>query len=236
MLPIFLKVHFSSLGLPSIQAKFCLYLFLQGFFFPPLCLLYSTYNMKATLIYQTLLTLKIIRPSCPPSHHWTSQGCHFTGLNPISLVGLSGFPEEGRYPQNINWSRGSSGISSWTHPLLYLHYITGTHHRGTLFLWPLLWLWHTALSFHFNLMIQWKLHRSQAAWRTSRHGWKNITYSSTWQDWASCLPCPSNSTAWFHHPARFINNYPIKLSQKSWWPADFQRHIAKTAPSSRFAL
>ncbi len=42
------------------------------------------------------------------------------------------------------------------------------------------------------------------------------------------------------HPARFINNYPIKFSQKSWgnfwWPADFQRAIAKTARSCRFAL
>ncbi len=47
------------------------------------------------------------------------------------------------------------------------------------------------------------------------------------KDWASCLPCHSNSIAWFHHPARFFYNYRIKFSQKSWcnfrWPADFQR-------------
>ncbi len=36
-----------------------------------------------------LLTLSIIRSSCPPSHHWISLGFHFAGLNPISLVGLS---------------------------------------------------------------------------------------------------------------------------------------------------
>ncbi len=36
------------------------------------------------------LTLLTIRSSCPCSHHWTSLGLHFAGLNPISLVGLSG--------------------------------------------------------------------------------------------------------------------------------------------------
>ncbi len=40
----------------------------------------------------------------PPSHHWTSLGFNFAGLNPISLVGLSGWPGEGRYPKHINWS------------------------------------------------------------------------------------------------------------------------------------
>ncbi len=54
-------------------------------------------------IYLQLLTLSIIRSSCPPSHHWASLGFHFAGLNPISLVGLSGWPGEGRY---INWSLG----------------------------------------------------------------------------------------------------------------------------------
>ncbi len=60
------------------------------------------------------------------------------------------------------------------------------------------------------------------------------------KDWASCLPCHSNSTAWFHDSVRFINNYPIKLSQKSWcnvrWQLTFKEHIAKTARSCRFAL
>ncbi len=57
-------------------------------------------------IYLPLLTLSIIRSSCPHSHHWKSLGFHFTGLNPISLVGLSGWPGEGRYPKHINWSLG----------------------------------------------------------------------------------------------------------------------------------
>ncbi len=53
-----------------------------------------------------LLTLSITRSSCPPSHHWTSLGFHFAGLSLISLVGLSGWPGEGRNPKHINWSPG----------------------------------------------------------------------------------------------------------------------------------
>ncbi len=37
------------------------------------------------------------------------------------------------------------------------------------------------------------------------------------KDWASCLPCLSNSTAWLHNSVRFINNYPISFGQKSWF-------------------
>ncbi len=57
-------------------------------------------------IYLLLLTLLTIRFSWPPSHHWASQGLYLTGLNPISMAGLSRWPGEGRYPQNINWSLG----------------------------------------------------------------------------------------------------------------------------------
>ncbi len=35
-------------------------------------------------IFLLLLTLTIIRSSCPPSHRWASLGFHFAGLNPIS--------------------------------------------------------------------------------------------------------------------------------------------------------
>ncbi len=35
---------------------------------------------------------------------YVDMGFHFAGLNPISLVGLSGWPGEGRYPKHINWS------------------------------------------------------------------------------------------------------------------------------------
>ncbi len=61
------------------------------------------------------------------------------------------------------------------------------------------------------------------------------------KDWASCLPCHSNSTAWLHDSVRFINNYLIKLSQKSWCSDSddqltFKEHITKTARFCRFAL
>ncbi len=36
----------------------------------------------------------------------SSLGFHFAGLNPISLVGLSGWPGEGRYSKHVNWSLG----------------------------------------------------------------------------------------------------------------------------------
>ncbi len=95
---------------------------------------------------------------------------------------------------------------------------------------------HSSISLS-NQMIQRQLHGSQA-----HLGMDEIT-SPTAQpgkDWASCPPCHSNSTAWFHDSVRFINNYPISFGQKSWcnlrWPADFQEHIAKIARSCRFAL
>ncbi len=51
------------------------------------------------------------------------------------------------------------------------------------------------------------------------------------KDWASCLPCHSNSKAWLHNLVRFIYNYPISFGQKSWrnlwWPADLQRAYCK---------
>ncbi len=61
---------------------------------------------KSSVLILLLLTLSIIRSSCPPSHHWASLGFHFTGLNPISPVGPSGWPGVGRYPKHINWSLG----------------------------------------------------------------------------------------------------------------------------------
>ncbi len=68
-----------------------------------------------------LLTLSIIRSSCPPSHHWISLGFHFAGLNPISLVGLSGWPGRGGIQSK---SIGSLGFprARFLGPLLFSTY------------------------------------------------------------------------------------------------------------------
>ncbi len=132
---------------------------------------------------------------------------------------------------------GSSGIGSWTPPLLHIHYITGSHHTSTWFLIRLLCWWLSLISTRWSngICIDLRLPGGHLGMdeRTS-------PTAQPGKDGASCLPCHSNSTAWFLHPARFFYNYPIKFSQKSWcnfqWPADFQTHIAKTARSCRFAL
>ncbi len=71
----------------------------------------------------------------------------------------------------------------------YCHWdITGSHHTGTSSTIATL-MTHSSISL-FNQMIQRQQHGPRAAWQTSRHGWKNITYSSTWQrlSFLSSLP------------------------------------------------
>ncbi len=53
----------------------------------------------------------------------SSLGFHFAGLNPISLVGLSRWPGEGRYPKHINWSLGFPR-ARFLDPLLFSTYTT----------------------------------------------------------------------------------------------------------------
>ncbi len=62
-----------------------------------------------------------------------SLGFHFAGLNPISPVVFQGGLGRGGIQSTSTGHWGSSGISSWTPPLLHIHYITGTHHTGTCF-------------------------------------------------------------------------------------------------------
>ncbi len=116
-------------------------------------------------------------------------------------------------------------------PLLHIHYITGSHHTSTWYLLPLLCWWHTALSL---ISTRWSNSSCTHLWLPGGHLGMDERTSPTAQpgkDWASCLPCLSNSTTRFYHPNRFINNYPIKLSQKYWgnirWPAHFQRPYYK---------
>ncbi len=126
---------------------------------------------------------------------------------------------------------GSPGIGSWTPPFLHIHYITGSHYTGTWFLLPFLRWWHTALSL---ISTRWSNGSCTDLRLPGRHLGMDERTSSTAQpgkDWASCLPCYSNSTAWLHDSVRFINNYPISFGQKSWcnlwWPADLQRAHCK---------
>ncbi len=115
------------------------------------------------------------------------------------------------------------------------------HHTGTWLLLQFLRWWHTALSLISTRWSNGSCTDAQAAWRTSRHGWKNIIYSSTWQRLSFLSSLPLQPTAWLQDSVRFINNYPISFGQRNLgvilmisWP--FKEHIAKTARSCRFAL
>ncbi len=97
-------------------------------------------------IYLPLLTLSIIRSSCSPSHHWTSLGFHFTGLNPISLAVFQGGLGRGGIQSTSIGYWGSPGIGSWTPPLSINTTSLGPIIPGAWLLLPLLRWWHTALS------------------------------------------------------------------------------------------
>ncbi len=101
-----------------------------------------------------LLTLSIIRSSCPPSHHWISLGFHFAGLNPILLVGLSGWPGEGRYPKHINWSLGfprDRFLDPSSSPHTLHHWLPSYRHMASPTISML--MTHSSIS-HFDQMIQ----------------------------------------------------------------------------------
>ncbi len=173
------------------------------------------------------MTLLTTWSSCPLSHNWASQGFHFAGLNHISMAGLSRWPGEGRYPQNINWSLGflrGQFLDPSSSPHTLHHWVPS---YKTWFLIPLLFWWHTAL---ILISTRWSNGSCMDLRLPGGHLIVDERTSSTAQpgkDWASCLPCNSNSTARYHHLARFFYNYPIKFSQKSWgnfqWTADFHR-------------
>ncbi len=73
-------------------------------------------------------------------------------LSTLSSLDITGIPL--RWFESYLTERGgihstltSHWISSWTPPLLHIHYITGSHQTGIWLLLPLLRWWHTALSF-----------------------------------------------------------------------------------------
>ncbi len=161
-------------------------------------------------------------------HHWDSTSLVWILSHWYVLWGGLGRGDI-HSTSTVHW--GSPGISSWTPPLLHIHYITRSHHTSTWLLLPFLCWWHTALS----LISTWWSNGSCTDLRLpGGHLGMDERTSPTAQpgkDLASCLPCHSNSTAWFHDSVRFINNYPISFGQKSWcnlrWPADLQRAHCK---------
>ncbi len=101
-----------------------------------------------------LFTLSIIRSSCRSSHHWTSLGFHFAGLNPISLVALSRWPGEGRYPKHINWSLGfprARFLDPSSSPHTLHHWVPSYRHMASPTIATL--MTHSSIS-HFDQMIQ----------------------------------------------------------------------------------
>ncbi len=98
-------------------------------------------------------------------------------LNPILLAGLSRWPGEGRNPEHINWSLGfprDRFLDPSSSPHTLHHWVPSYRHMVS----PTIDMLMTHISIpHFDQMIQ----RYLPDWRTSRHGWKNITYSLTWQ-------------------------------------------------------
>ncbi len=84
---------------------------------------------------------------------------------------------------------GSSGIGSWTPPLLHIHYITGSHHTSTWFLIPWLCWWPTALSL---ISTRWSNGSCTDLRLPGGHLGMDERTSPTAQpgkDWASCLLC-----------------------------------------------
>ncbi len=78
------------------------------------------------------------------------------------------------------------------------------------------------------------LHGFQAAWRTSLHGWKNITYSSTWQrrSFLSSLPLRLYDFAIQLGSSIITPSFNVFFDEQQ----TFKDHITKTARFCRFAL
>ncbi len=188
----------------------------------------SSPSIRPWLPHQILPNALSIRPRLP---HQTN---HQILLTTLSSLGITGIPlhwfesqwqvfqcslGRGVIHRTSTGHWGSSGIGSWTPPLLHIHYITGSYHTSTWFLIQLLWWWwHTALSF---ISTRWSNGSCTDLRLPGGYISMDERTSPTAQpgkDWASCLPCHSNSTAWFHHPARFFLQLPstITIKKKSF--------------------
>ncbi len=184
------------------------------------------------------LTLSIIRSSCPPSH---SLGFHFTGINPISLVGLSRWPGEGRYPKHINWSLGfprARSLDPSSSPHTLHHWVPSYRHLST-YLLPFLRWWHTALSL---ISTRWSNGSCTDLRLLGRHLGMDERTSPAQPAKTELLVFPANPT--------LQHDFTIQLGSSTITPSasvrnlcvifddqlTFKEHIAKTARSCRFSL
>ncbi len=190
-------------------------------------------------IYLPFLTRSLIRSSCPPSHHWTSLGFHFAGLNPISLVGLSGWPGEGRYPKHINWLVGfprDRFLDPSSSPHTLHHWLPSYRHMAS----PTIGTQMTHSSiFHFDQMIQKVAARISgcladiSAWMKENHLQLNLAKTEL-------LVFPATPT--------LQHDFTIQLGSSTITPTSvrnlgvifgqltFKEQIAKIKRSCRFAL
>ncbi len=91
---------------------------------------------------------------------------------------------------------GSSGISSWTPPLLHIHYITWSRHTSTWFLIPVLCRWHTVLA-----LISTRYSNGSCTDLRLPVGHLGVDERTSptaqpGKDWASCLPWQFSSDTW----------------------------------------
>ncbi len=119
--------------------------------------LIPNYQSSFCWIYLLLLTLSIIRSSCPPSHHWTSQGFHFACLN-LTRRSFE-VTWEGRYPKHMDfvsqhWSLGflkDQFLDHSSSPHTLHHWVPSYKHMVSPTISML--MTHSCIS-HFDLMIQ----------------------------------------------------------------------------------
>ncbi len=113
---------------------------------------------------------------------------------------------------------------------MIINYIV-LRHPGTWLLLQLLCWWHTVLSLFSTRWYNGSCTYLRLPGRHLGMDERTPPTAQPGKDWASCLPCHSNSTTWLHDSVRFINNYPINFCQTSWsnlwWPADLQRPHCK---------
>ncbi len=171
----------------------------------------------------------------------SSLGFHFACLNPISLVGLSGWPGEGRYPKHINWSLGfprDRFLDPSSSPHTLHHWVPSYRHMASPTISTL--MTHSSIS-HFepdDPTVAARISGCLAdisAWMKEHHLQLNLAKTEL-------LVFPATPT--LHH------DFTIQLGSSTITPSasvrnlgvifddqlTFKEHIAKTARSCRFAL